>query len=283
MAVSKSILSRRAFLRLLGGAALVPPVSWLYVAEVELRWLRVERVSVFLPRLPRAFHGLTIAQISDLHVGPYIGAEEVRAAVEAVMRLNADVVVITGDFVSSLSHGEAKIIETELTPLSAPLGVYGIMGNHDWWNDRKVVRRAVEGAGLAMLQNERVPLTRAGETLYLAGVDDYWQGKADLSKTLNGLTADAPVVLLAHEPDYADLVAHDPRVLLQLSDHSHGGQVRLPIIGPLELPRYAHRYPLGLQKAGDLWVYTNRGIGVTGLPVRFNCRPEVTVLTLATS
>lgn len=273
-------LSRRAFLRLLGGLALIPPASWLYVAELELRWLQVERVNVSLPRLPRAFHGLTIAQISDLHIGPYIGAEEVRAAVEAVMDLQADVIVITGDFVSSLVHEEANIIETELAPLSAPLGVYGIMGNHDWWNDRKVVRRAVEQAGLTMLQNERVPLIRAGETLYLAGIDDFWQGKADLSKALTSLTADARVILLAHEPDYADLAARDPRILLQLSGHSHGGQVRLPFIGPLELPRYAHRYPLGLQKAGDLWVYTNRGIGVTGLPVRFNCRPEVTLLTL---
>lgn len=278
MTVSK--LSRRAFLRLLGGAALIPPASWLYMAELELRWLQVERVNVSLPRLPRAFHGLTIAQFGDLHLGPYIGAEEVRAAVELVMSLNADVIVITGDFVSTLVNGEAKIIEAELAPLSAPLGVYGITGNHDWWNDRKVVRRALEAAGHIMLQNERVPLTRAGEILYLAGLDDYWQGRADLPKTLAGLPGEAPVVLLAHEPDFADLAARDPRILLQLSGHSHGGQVRLPLIGPLELPRYAHRYPLGLQKAGELWVYTNRGIGVTGLPVRFNCRPEVTLLTL---
>lgn len=278
--MSKPFLSRRAFLRLVGGAALIPPASWLYVAELELRWLQVERVSVTLPRLPRAFDGLTIAQISDLHIGPYIGAEEIRAAVETVMGLGADVIAITGDFVSSLLHDEARIIETELAALTAPLGVYGIMGNHDWWNDRKVVRRAAEAAGLTMLQNERVPFTRAGETLYLGGIDDYWQGRADLSQTLSGLSAAAPVILLAHEPDYADLAARDPRILLQLSGHSHGGQVRLPFIGPLELPRYAHRYPLGLQKAGDLWVYTNRGIGVTGLPVRFNCRPEVTLLTL---
>lgn len=276
----KSPVSRRAFLRLLGSAALLPPASWLYMTELELRWLQVERVNISVPRLPRAFHGLTIAQISDLHVGPYIGAEEVRAAVEAVMALNAEIIVITGDFVSSLLHDEARIIETELAPLAAPLGVYGIMGNHDWWNDRKVVRRALEAAGQTMLQNARVPLTRAGETLYLAGIDDYWQGHADLPKTLNGLDVEAPVVLLAHEPDFADLAARDPRILLQLSGHSHGGQVRLPFIGPLELPRYAHRYPLGLQKAGEMWVYTNRGIGVTGLPVRFNCRPEVTLLTL---
>ena len=277
---SKSRLSRRAFLRLVGGAALIPSASWLYAAEMELRWLQVEHVSVSLPRLPRAFHGLTIAQFSDLHIGPYIGAEEVRAAVEVVMDLKADLIVVTGDFVSSLLHNEAKVIETELAPLSAPLGVYGIMGNHDWWNDRKVVRYAAEQAGLTMLQNERVPLIRADETLYLAGLDDYWQGRTDLSNTLLGLPAEAPVIVLVHEPDYADIATRDPRVLLQLSGHSHGGQVRLPFIGPLELPRYGHRYPLGLQKAGDLWVYTNRGIGVTGVPLRFNCRPEVTLLTL---
>jgi hypothetical protein len=190
------------------------------------------------------------------------------------------VIVITGDFVSSLESDEAQIIETELTRLTAPLGVYGILGNHDWWNDRLVVIAAAQRAGVRMLVNERQTLERAGEQLHLVGLDDYWQGRLNLAAAMDGLPADAPAILFEHEPDYADLAAHDPRFMLQLSGHSHGGQVRLPFVGPVVLPRYAQRYPVGLQRAGELWVYTNRGIGVTGIPVRFNCRPEVTLLTL---
>ena len=267
-------LSRRAFLRWAMGVALTPAVGWLYAAEVELRWLQIERVNVSLPRLPSAFAGLTIGQISDFHVGPYIGAAEVRAAVQAMLTLNADLIVITGDFVSSLAHHEAEILETELAPLHAPLGCYAIMGNHDWWNDRKVVRAAVERAGITMLQNAAAPLTRAGQTLHIVGLDDYMVGKTNWAQAMEGVPADAAVLLLIHEPDYADIAATDARCVLQLSGHSHGGQVRLPGLGTRWLPQYAHRYPIGLQRVQNMWVYTNRGIGVTGVPVRFNCRPE---------
>jgi uncharacterized protein len=277
-------LSRRAFLYtalgLGGGLALSGPLGWLYATRVEPDWLEVEHVRVSLPRLPKAFHGLTIAQFSDLHLGPFIGAKEVRAAVDAALQLAPDVIVVTGDFVSQLSHGEAEIIVEELSRLAAPEGVFAILGNHDWWTNSAVVSEAVERAGLMLLRNANIGLSRNGETLYLAGVDDVWEEQADLPLALTGVPADAPAILLAHEPDYADIVTEESRVILQLSGHSHGGQVQIPFHGPLALPYLGQKYPVGLRQVGDLWLYTNRGIGVVSPPVRFNCRPEVTLFTL---
>lgn len=277
-------LSRRAFLYtalgLGGGLVLSGPLGWLYATRVEPDWLQVERVRVSLPRLPKSFHGLTIAQFSDLHLGPFVSAKEVRAAVDATLHLEPDVIVVTGDFVSRLSHGEAEIVVEELSRLAAPEGVFAILGNHDWWTNSGVVSEAVQRAGLTLLRNSNVGLSREGETLYLAGVDDVWEEQADLPLALTGVPEDAPTILLAHEPDYADTVTEEPRVILQLSGHSHGGQVQIPFHGPLALPYLGQKYPVGLRQVGDLWLYTNRGIGVVSPPVRFNCRPEVTLFTL---
>jgi predicted MPP superfamily phosphohydrolase len=131
-----------------------------------------------------------------------------------------------------------------------------------------------------VLDNSGVALSAGGSQLYLAGVDDCWSGAPDLELALDGAPAAAPVVLLAHEPDFADTFALDGRVSLQLSGHSHCGQVRLPGIGALVLPTYGQKYDAGLNKASNMWVYTTRGIGVIGPPVRFNCPPEITEIML---
>lgn len=260
--------------------ALAAPLSWLYAARVEPGWLAIERVRLSLPRLPKAFAGYTIAQLSDLHLGPYVSSEEVRAAVDAANSLEPNIIVVTGDFVSRLAHGEADMIVDELTRLSAREGVFAILGNHDWWTGAEVVSEAVRRAGLTLLRNANVRLNQSGETLYLAGVDDVWEKHADLSLALSGVPDNAPAIVLAHEPDYADTVAEDKRAIVQLSGHSHGGQVRLPFIGALAVPYLANKYPIGLRWVGGMQVYTNRGIGVVAPPVRFNCRPEVTLFTL---
>jgi predicted MPP superfamily phosphohydrolase len=131
-----------------------------------------------------------------------------------------------------------------------------------------------------MLVNESTMLERGGEKLVIAGIDDLYDNHHDLERALAGVPEDAAVMLLAHEPDFADAAARDARLILQLSGHSHGGQVRLPFVGQAWLPRLGQKYPAGLYHVGGMQVYTNRGIGVVGVPVRFNCRPEVTLLTL---
>jgi uncharacterized protein len=251
-----------------------------YGYTIEPGWLDVTRLKLTFSKLPDAFAGFTIAQISDLHFGPFIQPAHIDPVVDQALALDADAVVITGDLVSRIDHGEPDMIVQTLSRLRAPHGVFATLGNHDWWSGAPVVTQALRRAGVTVLSNAHHAWRRGGQSLYLAGVDDVWCGKHDLRAALAGIPADGAVIALVHEPDYADVIAHDPRVLLQLSGHSHGGQVRIPFGGALRLPTWGKKYPLGPYQIRDLTLYTNRGIGVVSCPVRFACRPEVTVLTL---
>lgn len=257
-----------------------PALLW-YGTGLETRKLEIVRVRVSPPRLPQAFDGVTIAQLSDLHLGPWVDPLSVRAAVDAVLSLKPDTVVLTGDYVSELQSGEADLIVQELSRLSAPLGVYAVLGNHDHWTDSQTVAAAIRRAGLGLLCNANTAIERNGVNVYVAGIDDVWEEKADLDTALKGTPRNACVILLAHEPDYADAASADPRLSLQLSGHSHGGQVRWPGGTPIYVSRLGRRYPQGLRQVKDMLLYTNRGIGVVFPPIRFNCRPEVTLFELA--
>lgn len=270
-------ITRRTFL--CGSLAAIAGGS-LYAGLIEPGWLDIVHLELPLRKLPDAFAGFTIAHISDLHFGRFIGPAHLDPVIDAAMALGADAVVITGDIVSRVNHGEPDMIVQTLSRLRAPQGVYAILGNHDWWADGRVVADALRHAGITVLSNENITWQRDGQTLYLAGIDDIWCGKNDLRQTLGGIPADAAIVVLAHEPDYADTVANDRRVILQLSGHSHGGQVRLPFYGGLHFPPWARKYPIGLYQIQDLTLYTNCGLGMVLLPVRFACRPEITLFTL---
>jgi len=273
-------MGRRAFLRralAVGlGAAVVGCGG--YARLVEPHWFDIEEVTVPLARLPRALDGLTIAHLSDLHLGPYMGASELAHVVEMVQRLHPQLVVISGDFVSRGSERRAESL-APLAALRAPLGTFAVLGNHDHWTDPTWVTTVVQRLGITMLSNDAWRLSDAGQGCWLVGVDDIWVGAGNLRRALADVPARACKLLLVHEPDFVDKAARWG-IELQLSGHSHGGQVRLPVIGALLLPLWGQRYPIGLQRAGDTWVYTNRGLGVIEPPLRFNCRPEVTMLTL---
>jgi predicted MPP superfamily phosphohydrolase len=253
-----------------------------YAWALEPDWLAVEQVAVRIPGLPRALDGLRMVQLSDLHWGPYTGRQEIHAAVEKANALSPDLVLLTGDYVL-YSADYAEPCARELAILQAPLGVFAIPGNHDYWTDIDVVVSRLKAAGLGLLQNASHRLEIEGVSLWLAGVDDVWEHRHDLDVALADVPLGEPVLLLVHEPDFAGQVARSPhRILLQLSGHSHGGQVNLPLLGRPALPWLGQEYPAGLQtvSGSTLQVYTNRGIGVIAPPVRLNCRPEVTLLTL---
>ncbi len=165
----------------------------------------------------------------------------------------------------------------ELASLQGPLGVYACLGNHDYWTDPDAIARALGRAGVRVLRNEGVEVA---EGLWVAGLDDVWEGQPSLDMALKGMPSDAATVVIVHEPDYADEVTADGRVMLMVSGHTHGGQVRLPLLGPPILPYLGQRYPAGLYTLGDMTLYVSRGVGLISPPVRFNCRPEVTLLTL---
>jgi predicted MPP superfamily phosphohydrolase len=260
-----------------------------YSTLVEPSWLAVKRVDVPLPGLPVNLDGFTIAQLSDLHRGPWVTQEDIAQAVELALRQDANLVVLTGDYVSRSAQYAPSCAEA-LSPLAASGeespprfggagggNVLACLGNHDHWTDAVAVAGALTDAGITVLRNAA---REVADGLWVAAVDDVWEEHADLEKALEGIPAAAAVVLLAHEPDYADEAAADGRVSLQLSGHSHGGQVRLPLVGPPVLPHLAHKYHAGLYQVSGMWLYVNRGVGLITPPVRFNCRPEVTLLTL---
>lgn len=275
-------MSRRSLLRALGIAAVAAGTSAsasYYAARIEPTWAAVERITVPLKNLPAALDGLKIAHMSDFHLHPYTQIDFIRSVVARTNQLAPDLVVLTGDYV--LEQAESIF---ELAPvlggLNATHGVYAILGNHDLWTDAAVVEQGLTEARIPLLNNQTVPIAARNAALYLAGLDDLWSGQPDLSAALASVPADGPTVLLAHEPDFADVHALDGRIGLQLSGHTHGGQVRLPGIGALVLPPYGRKYDQGLYQVQGMTLYTTRGVGVIGPPVRFNCRPEITEITL---
>jgi predicted MPP superfamily phosphohydrolase len=244
-------------------------------------------VDVALERLPDALDGLTIAQLSDLHYHPYFSAGVIRKAVELVAGLKPDLVALTGDFVtvSALRKYDRKAAADAvpcaelLAPLKAKLGVYAVLGNHDSHTDPGLVTEALNGHGVRVLHNDAIPLEWDGARLWLAGVGDVLAGFAHLDVTFKPIPDSEPVVLLAHEPDFADEAARYP-VDLQLSGHSHGGQVNLPFLGSPILPELGRKYPRGLRRVGQTALYTNVGLGTIIVPMRVWAAPEVTLLTL---
>jgi len=280
----KRKLSRRAFLRLglasasevtlLGGGGLV------YALKVEPGWVDVEPVPLVLPRLAAEFDGYRIAHISDLHLDDWMTRERLARAVELVNRQSPDLVAITGDFFTYAPERFAGDMVSLLGSLAARDGVVAVLGNHDHWTDATVVRRVISAGGAINVSNGVHTLRRGAAMLHVAGVDDVWEDQDRLDLVLEALPQAGAALLLAHEPDYADVSAATGRFDLQLSGHSHGGQVVLPWRGPPILPHLAQKYPLGLYQVGRMRQYTNRGLGMVSPRVRLNCRPEVTVLTL---
>jgi predicted MPP superfamily phosphohydrolase len=275
-------LTRRQLLLSAGGSAFgistVAAGTGLYGGYFETEWLDVTRVSIPMPGLPEGLDGFRIVLLSDFHLFPHTRIEFIRQVIERANTFEPDLIALTGDFV----QGDVNSI-FELAPalasLNARYGIYSILGNHDHWKGKTVVEQGLAEEGLELLTNRGISLPVGGNTIYLAGVDDCWSGQPDLQAALADCPTGATTILLSHEPDPADSYSKDPRIALQLSGHSHGGQVRIPFWGSPFLPPFGRVYDQGLFRVGEMWLYTNRGVGVT-VPIRLNCRPELTILTL---
>ena len=247
------------------------------------------RVDIPLARLPREFDGFTIVQLSDFHFDPYFSVIPIRKSVRMINDLKPELIVLTGDYVTApaiesayRNPRAARLAEPcsdVLRDLRAAHGVWAILGNHDAHSDPAHISEALSGAGINVLSNSSAAIERSGRRFWLAGLADVLAGHWDLDAALRSTSPDEAVVLLVHEPDFADRAAKYP-IDLQLSGHSHGGQVRFPLIGPVYLPRLAKKYPMGLRNVGRLTLYTNVGIGTLYVPVRWNCAPEITLFTL---
>jgi predicted MPP superfamily phosphohydrolase len=240
---------------------------------------RVRAVDVFIADLPAAFDGYRIAQISDLHCGPFASERRVADWVAAVNRLDADLVAVTGDLITS-GPEYVSVVTAALGKLTARDGVFAAMGNHDYFTEGDTVAEGLANAGLTVLRNRGVTIRRGEAPLYVAGVDDTWTHRHDLGAALAARPGAAPVVLLAHDPAlYPEAV--DRGVDLTLSGHTHGGQIGLPgLAHRFNLARVMTRFTTGTYRSGKSTLYVNRGLGTTGPPVRLAVAPEIAVLTL---
>jgi predicted MPP superfamily phosphohydrolase len=277
-------INRRSFIKRVAaaGTAVIAADSTL----IEPNRPRIIRKEIALRRWPSRLDGFTIALLSDFHYDPYFSVHPIRSAVNTINELHPDLVALTGDFVSVPWVGNhAKWVANVepcaqlLRKLEAAYGLWAVLGNHDAFSDPDRVTDALKSVGIPVLSNRSMPIEKDGARFWLSGIDDVLGGTPDLAAALHGIPFDEAVVLMAHEPDYADVVADYP-VDLQLSGHSHGGQVRVPFMRPFYLPELAKKYVWGLFQVRGVTLYTNAGIGTVEIPVRWNCPPEITFLTM---
>jgi uncharacterized protein len=279
------MIDRRTFLKrvrqtgqvVLAGTALTTGYGFYEASQI-----RVRRETVPVPNLPDGFAGKTIAVLADFHHGPFVGLGFIRRAVALTNALKPDLVALVGDFAHKGNQTDQQLppcLEL-LSALQAPLGVFAVPGNHDMQRGGAVYRESIAATPLTDLMNRHVRLTVDRADLWLAGVDDLYWGKPDQNKALAGVPAGAAVVMLCHNPDYAE-DAPDPRVGLMLSGHLHGGQIYLPGVGASWLPsKYGRKYISGLVQGPASRVFVSRGLGEAGVPVRLNVPPEINLLTL---
>jgi predicted MPP superfamily phosphohydrolase len=282
-------LTCRDFLKLAGVALLEPILLTIGAAEygflVETNSFKVETIPLKLPRLPRKFSGFRVAHISDIHMGGWMNLKRLQHAGELIIAEKPDVLLITGDFLigrnpSDVSQQMILNLITGLSGLAERVPTFAVLGNHDYWTGVAGVRYALASSGIRDLTNTVFTLRRENENLHICGVDDIWVGEVRLDRVIAQMDDGGAAILLAHEPDFADTSAATGRFDLQLSGHSHGGQVVLPLLGPPILPYLGRKYPLGLYRVGEMFQYTNRGLGMARLAIRINCPPEVTIFVL---
>jgi len=243
--------------------------------------VQITTPSIYLPNLPDRFVGYRIVQISDFHLGTWLSIQDIFEIVDLVNMQEPDLIAITGDFISfNPSIFLTELVKT-LSGLKSHDGVIAVLGNHDHYTDAHMVRDALEQCKILELRNGIFAVQRDSSHLYFAGIDDFMTGHSDLDKVISQIpNQDNTVILLAHEPDFADISSESGRFAMQISGHTHGGQICLPFYGNLYLPRYGRKYPSGQYLVDDMVLYTNRGLGTSWLKFRFNCPPEITVFQL---
>ncbi len=252
---------------------------------MDSNWLKVETVRLTIARLPSAFSGFRVAQISDIHMGGWMNLDRFQYVADRVLAQKPDVLLITGDFLfghrfTKASRRALNDLGKVLSPLAASIPSFAVLGNHDYWTSREGVREMLCRSGVTDLTNTVFTLRRAGGNLHLCGLDDIHHGDVRLDEVVAQLGEEDAAILLVHEPDFADVSAATGKFDLQVSGHTHGGQIVIPFYGPPVLPASGRKYPSGLYKVGNMFQYTNRGVGVDRMPIRFNCPAELTLFEL---
>ena len=296
------MISRRKILQGLGAFIAGGVGLGGYAFGIEPWWVGITRYRVSPPGWPPGLK-LKLAVLADIHTSePWMPVSRVESLVERANALGADAILLLGDYTTGHRMVHRAVPDVEwaraLARLKAPLGVHAVLGNHDWWNDRDVQMRmvgppkcrpAMERAGLKVYENDVLRLEKNGQPFWIAGLGDQWAfyrnrgrkrsdrfgyiGVDDLDGTLAKVTDDAPVILMAHEPDVFPRVPQ--RVSLTLSGHTHGGQVQFFGYAPVVPSRYGRRFLYGHIVEDDRHLIVSGGLGCSGLPVRFGRPPEI--------
>lgn len=237
--------------------------------------IEITEHTVVVPHLPAALQGLRVAHLTDFHRSRHTSDALLRQAVAAASAAQPDLILLTGDFVTNKAHDIAPCARI-LAPLKAPLGVFAILGNHDYYTDGPAVERHLEELGFHVLLNRSMLLPNG---LRIVGLDDDRYHHTDVPKAFQEVRPGEPTLVMAHNPALIEMVAD--RECLVFSGHTHGGQVRVPVLTRREIRRIgAKHYAQGWYTVGKARIYVNRGLGQVGIPLRLFCRPELALFTL---
>ncbi len=292
-ATGARVTRRRVLTAAAGLVGLAASTTAVYAGAIEPQGLVVTRYAPAPPGWP-AGRKLSITVIADLHAGgPDMMLPHVRDVVDTANRLQSDLVVLLGDFIATYrlfpsTRVPDPLWAAELARLKAPLGTWAILGNHDWWHDLEGVRSALAGVRIPLFENDAVMLGAPGEKFWLAGIGDQlayplghgrFRGVDDLPGTLAKISSDDPVLLMVHEPDIFPRVP--ARVALTLAGHTHGGQIRLPLIWPAFVPsKYGARYAYGHIVEDNRHLIVSGGLGTSIVPARLGMPPEIVHVVL---
>jgi len=274
------MVTRREFLGgLVSAPLLAVSAGAAYSRLIEPYFYWISETDVFIRDLPERFEGFRITQLTDIHHSRILGIDEVRRVVALAQQTKPDMFVLTGDYSTEYRRYIEPCAEA-LSTLTAPDGVWAVLGNHDHYTDPELTTRALQRNRISVMNNAHTTLQRGPDSIQLSGVDDWTWNAVDWTRAFAGLNPNAPTILLSHQPIVLDL-PQTRDVSLILSGHTHGGQLTFPILGaPARFATKDLKHARGLFRRGDTQLYVSTGTGVIGLPVRFGVRPEIAVLRL---
>ena len=240
-------------------------------------------VDVTIKDLPFEFHNYRIVNLTDIHLGQWISPEYLSGVVDYVNSINPDMITLTGDYVSYILEGYEDALLDSFKRLKAKDGKFAVLGNHDHWADAEKIREILKESDIVDLSNDVYTLEKNGETLNISGVDSCTVGADNIDEVLEKLPDDGASILLAHEPDFAKISSETNRFDLQMSGHSHGGQLVIPGVKTTPFRcSYSIKYPVGMYKVKNMVQYTSKGLGTNSFWLRINCKPEITLFYLKT-
>jgi predicted MPP superfamily phosphohydrolase len=251
--------------------------------EFKPEKFQLEHVEVTITNLDPIFDDYRIVNISDIHLGQWISPKHLEGVVNLINDQKPDAIAITGDFVSYILEDVAKDLESALKRLKPKEISIAVLGNHDHWMGAERIREILKKCNIIDVSNDVYTLKRGKAQLHIAGVDSVMLNKHRLDLVIEKLPEYGPAILLAHEPDFADVSSSTGRFSLQISGHSHGGQFIIPGLGTLVRGPHFIKYPHGKYKVGEMVQYTSRGLGTNIFWFRINCDPEITIFKLKSS